>query len=127
ERAKRFFEVGFGAFSGALRRLAGEEDVLSERRQNGSVDLFGFAVPIDAGAIEIVNAQVVGTLRDGFGFVEGNKRKPAACLSNDGELFAGLAEHAPGNVAGLGLVCSRGAGSYGDSRAGGSSKKSSPP
>src|SRR5207245_835395 len=56
---ERSMQITFGAGAGSLGRLRRQKDVLAERRQNSSVNLFRLAVPVDPGIVEIIDPQVV--------------------------------------------------------------------
>ena len=97
QRAQRFLEIGLRALAAAFRRFGGEEDLLAKWRQDVAVHLFRLAVPVDAGAIEVVDAEVVGAPGDRLGVLVAAHGEAAAGLPDDGELLPGLAEDAPGN------------------------------
>src|SRR5580704_19271086 len=96
--AQRFFQILRGTLTGALRRLSRQKDPLAERRQHIPINLLGFSVPVDAGRIEVVDAEFVGAQGDRLGIFIAAHREATPGLAYDSQLFTGLAENAARNV-----------------------------
>src|ERR1700733_2036794 len=94
QRAQRRRQIRFGALTAALRRFCSQKNVLAERRQHRSINLFRFPVPVNARRIEIIDAKFIGPQGNRLRFFESTQGKPPAGLANDGQLLTGFSESA---------------------------------
>ena len=96
--AQGFFEVGLGSLARTLRGFRGEKNIFSEWRQHVSVDLFRFPIPVNPGAVKVVDAEFVGAKGNGLGvFVTAHRESPAG-LADDRQPLSCLPKHSLGDV-----------------------------
>src|SRR3989442_12923932 len=57
--AQGLVEVRLGSLAAALRGLSGQENVLSEWRQDISIHLFRSSIPVEAGIVKIIDGELL--------------------------------------------------------------------
>ena len=78
-------ELVFGVFPDSFGALGGEEDILADVGEDIAVHLFGMSVPVRVGAIEVIQAEVVGVADVGAGgFLVTEQRQASAALADHG-------------------------------------------
>ena len=101
EELEGLFDHAQGAFAGALLGLGGEEGLVAAGLHDAADVLLAPAVgaAVDGGGVDVVDAEVEGSLDDGDGVVEvvGFFERGLAAEGEDADFVAGLAEVARGH------------------------------
>src|SRR5271167_3741506 len=85
--AQGLVEIRLGSLAATLRGLSGQENILSEGRQDISIHLFRSSIPVYAGIVKIIDAEFVGAQGNGLRVLVAAHGKSAARLSDDRQLL----------------------------------------